>query len=89
MASASVSSRPAGSQAFGRIGGQPFEAQLIAKWIRGSRMRPRRMRCSMSSRLRVLPPATCLSRWKNRPSRTFQTERIGYSSITAASTKAL
>jgi hypothetical protein len=38
----------------------------------------------MSSRLSGLPPATCRRRWKNWPSRVFHTERIGYSSMTAA-----
>ena len=71
------------------MGGQPLEAQLMAKWMRGSRKRPRRMRCSMSLRLTARPPATWRGRSKNWPSSAFHTERIGYSSITACSTKAL
>jgi hypothetical protein len=47
------------------------------------------MWCSISLRLTSRPPATWRARSKNWPSRTFHTERIGYSSITAARTKAL
>jgi len=71
------------------MGGQPFDAQLIAKWMRGSANRARKIRCSMSLRLTTRPPASWCRRSKNWPSFTFHTERIGYSSITACSTKAL
>jgi hypothetical protein len=89
VAARSVSRSRAPSYAAGRIGGQPFEPQLIAKWMRGSANCPRRISCSMSSRLTPRRRRRCRRRWKNCPSRVFHTEVIGYSARIACSVNAL